>query len=122
MKPPAVLMISDFQRRESRAGLLVRYVERELRNCGANVTIVLPGSPPAYPSHAAAASDAVMVVARERNGSYSGTIKTLLDSVDTNSVAGKPFGLICYSESQAVATAVDHLRVVVSAMKGMPVP
>jgi AraC-like DNA-binding protein len=122
MKPPSVLMIGDFQRFESRAGLLVRHVERELRAGGAGVHILLSGAPTEHPSHAAAASDAVMVVAREYNASYSGTIKTLLDSVDTNSVVGKPFGLICYSEKQPVATAMDHLRVVVSAMKGVPVP
>lgn len=122
MKPPTVLMIGDLQHQESRAGVLVRHVERELRAGGADVNLVLPGARAEYPSHAAAASDAVMVVSRECNASYSGTIKTLLDSVDTNSVVGKPFGLICYSESQPVATAVDHLKVVVSAMKGVPVP
>jgi AraC-like DNA-binding protein/NAD(P)H-dependent FMN reductase len=115
-------MIGDLQRQESRAGVLVRHVERELRAGGAEVKLVLPGAQAEYPSHAAAASDAVMVVSRECNASYSGTIKTLLDSVDTNSVVGKPFGLICYSETQPVATAVDHLKVVVSAMKGVPVP
>lgn len=122
MKPPTVLMIGDLQRQESQAGVLVRHVERELRAGGADVNIVLPGAQAEYPSHAAAASDAVMVVARECNASYSGPIKTLLDSLDTESVVGKPFGLICYSESQPVATAVDHLKVVISAMKGVPVP
>jgi AraC-like DNA-binding protein/NAD(P)H-dependent FMN reductase len=121
MKAPAVLMIGDCPL-ESLAGLLVRHVRLELRSGGADVNVVLPDTPPSDPSHAAALSDAVIVVARERNASYSGAIKTLLDSVDTDSVRGKPFGLICYSESPPVTTALEHLSVVVNAMNGVPVP
>jgi AraC-like DNA-binding protein/NAD(P)H-dependent FMN reductase len=121
MKPPSVLMIGDCPP-GSRADLLVRHVGRELRGGGAYVNIVLPDTSTEYPTHAAAASDAIVIVARERNASYSGTIKTLLDSVDTSSVIGKPFGLICYSESLPLTTALDHLKVVVNAMKGVSVP
>jgi AraC-like DNA-binding protein/NAD(P)H-dependent FMN reductase len=122
MNSTSVLLIGDFHRRESRVELLARHVERELRIKGAHVNIILPDGPEEQPSRIAAVSDAIVVMARERNQSYSGIIKTLLDLVDTESVAGKPFGLICYGESEPVASMVDHLRVVVQAMKGVPVP
>jgi len=122
MNPRSVLMLGDFLRRESPAALLVRQVERELLSKGATVAIVLPDTPEEEPSRIAAACDAVIVVAGERNQSYSGPIKTLLDLLDTDCVVGKPFGLICYGVSEPVSSTVDHLRVVVSAMRGVPLP
>jgi AraC-like DNA-binding protein len=82
---------------------------------GAQVRFLTP-----YATPRSTAGDAVVVLSRERNHSYSGTIKTLLDSLETRLVAGKPVGLILYADSTPASTAVDHLRVVVSALGGVP--
>ena len=115
MKNPSVLLIGDCRRGEAQAGRLVRHVQQTLLNGGAQVRFLTPEAA-AQP----ATGDAVMVIARERNRSYSGTIKTLLDSLDARSVCGKPFGIISYGECLPAGTAVDHLRVVVSALGGVP--
>jgi AraC-like DNA-binding protein len=118
MNSPAVLLIGDCERTEAHADRLIRHVQQTLVDGGAQVRVMLPGTAP-YPE---AVSDAVMVVSRERNRSYSGAIKMLLDSLDARAMSGKPFGLISYGESHPASTAVDHLRVVVSALEGVPLP
>ncbi|GIF46426.1 hypothetical protein Afe04nite_09650 [Asanoa ferruginea] len=117
-----MLLISDCERFETQADQLIRHVRQTLVNGGAQVRVMLPDTAPQPMAGDVAASDAVIVVSRERNRSYSGTIKTLLDSLDVRTTSGKPFALISYGESRPAATAVDHLRVVVSALGGVPLP
>jgi AraC-like DNA-binding protein len=112
----SVLLIGDCRGGEPRAGRFIRHVRQILVDGGAEVRLLTPGSPIEQ-----ATVDAVVVVFRERNRSYSGTIKTLLDSLDTRTVSGKPCGLISYGEARPASTAIDHLRVVIGALGGVPV-
>jgi AraC-like DNA-binding protein/NAD(P)H-dependent FMN reductase len=122
MTRPLVLVIGDCDRSERPVEVLLRRVEQELLDNGARVSLMLPDRPVRRAPEDGTEPHGVIVVARELHRSYSGTIKTLLDSLDAEPVAGKPFALMSYSESQPAATAVDHLRVVVSALQGVAIP
>lgn len=121
MSAPSVLVIGDCERRIDQEVLLGR-VKAELRTSGARLSTVMPTDPPDAAQVRATASDAVVVLTMECNRSYSGLIKTRLDSLDRTAVAGKPFGLVSYGDVKPVGAAVDHLRVVIGALQGLVVP
>lgn len=121
MSTPSVLVIGDCERRIDRELLLGR-VKLELWTSGARVSTVMPTDPADAAQTRATASDAMVVLTMECNRSYSGLIKTRLDSLDRAAVAGKPFGLVSYGDVKPVGAAVDHLRVVIGALQGVVVP
>jgi AraC-like DNA-binding protein/NAD(P)H-dependent FMN reductase len=121
MSAPSVLVIGDFEHRIHQDILLGR-IEQELGRKGARVSAVMPTDPAGAAQDKATSSDALVVLTLERNRSYSGLIKTRLDSLERAAVAGKPFGLVSYGDVKPAGAAVEHLRVVVAALQGFVIP
>ncbi|HEX5206142.1 MAG TPA: helix-turn-helix domain-containing protein [Actinoplanes sp.] len=67
------------------------------------------------------AAQALVFVTPLYHGSYSGVLKTTLDHLERGHLAGKPVALLSTSNSPS-AQAIDHLRVVVGALRGVVIP
>ena len=70
---------------------------------------------------AARVADAIVLVTPQYHSSFSGSLKQLLDQLDSGQFAGKPVGLMSTRGGQAVI-ATEHLRSVASAMRGLVIP
>jgi AraC-like DNA-binding protein len=67
------------------------------------------------------AAEALVFVTPLYHSSFSGALKTALDHLETGHLAGKPVALLSTSSSSS-AQAIDHLRVVVGALRGVVIP
>lgn len=70
---------------------------------------------------AARVADAVVLVTPQYHSSFSGSLKQLLDQLDSGQFSGKPVGLMSTRGGHAVI-ATEHLRSVAAAMRGLVIP
>lgn len=117
---PHVLLLGDCVAADQHAMSVVDFVEEQLVSRGATVSLLLPDRRPHTSSQTC--HDGVIVVSRERNRSYSGQIKMMIDAMDPRGLEGRPFGLLSYSATSPLPTAIDHLRVIVGALRGVAIP
>lgn len=66
--------------------------------------------------------DALVLGTPLYHNSYSGVVKNALDHLEEHQVRGKPVGLLSTSGGPPSPQAVDHLRVVVRALRGVAIP
>lgn len=116
--PLNILVLGDFVATTRPHSQLLVLVEHGFGNQRADIQYI--GSP-AQTSQTGGA-DAVIVMCEERNRSYSAGIKAVIEGMGHDSLAGKPIGLISYGSIVGGRGALDHLRVVVSSLRGLPVP
>jgi NAD(P)H-dependent FMN reductase len=67
-------------------------------------------------------ADAFVIATPLYHNSYSGAVKNVLDHLDVRHVGGKPAALISCSGGIPSPQAVDHLRLVVRALRGIAIP
>jgi len=131
-----VLLLGGSRAEPSRSGALLRAVERQVAVRGASTCrwdiarrplepIVPGGEPPPEAVQLATlarAADALVIVSPLYHNSYSGAVKDVLDHLTRRDVERKPVALLSNSGGMPCTQALDHLRDVVRALRGIAVP
>jgi azobenzene reductase len=133
---PHILLIGGSHAKPSHTSALLRAAERSLAVRGATTwrwDIAQRPVPPIAPAGeadeaagmlagAAREADGLVVASPLYHGSFSGAVKDALDNLSARELEGKPVALVSHSGSFPSTQALDHLRCVVRAMRGLAVP
>jgi azobenzene reductase len=131
-----VLLVGGSRAEPSRSGALLRAVERQVAVRGAStcrwdiarrpLEPIVPGAEApqeaAQLATLARAADALVIVSPLYHNSYSGAVKDVLDHLTLQEVERKPVALLSNSGGMPSTQALDHLRDVVRALRGIAVP
>jgi len=133
---PHILLLGGSNGQPSHTGALLRAAERSLAVRNATtlrwdvaarpVPPIVPGAEPGKSAvvlaRVAFEADGLVVASPLYHGSFSGVVKDALDSLSERELAGKPVALLSHSGSFPSTQALEHLRSVVRAMRGIATP
>ncbi|MFL5963751.1 MAG: NADPH-dependent FMN reductase [Gaiellaceae bacterium] len=133
---PHILLIGGSHAKPSHTSALLRAAERSLAVRGATtwrwdiaqrpVTPIVPAGAVDEAARmlagAAREADGLVVASPLYHGSFSGAVKDALDNLSSRELEGKPVALLSHSGSFPSTQALDHLRCVVRATRGLALP